>query len=197
MTTCFGSRSSRRFIRFWAGLLLLAPLAACGGDPNALSASDLPPPSSSYVLGSGDKIHVIVFGQPDLTGDYAIDGSGQIAMPLIGGVEAGGLTPTTLEQHIAEKLTPKYLQNPRVSVEVMAYRPFYIVGEVRNPGSYPFVSGMTVINAVALAGGFDYRARDDSFYLMRGKGDGRRKYVAYQDTPVAPGDVITVRERYF
>jgi polysaccharide export outer membrane protein len=148
-----------------------------------------------YRLGSGDRVRVIVFGETDMTGEYQIDGKGKLAFPLIGVVDAGGLTATELEKAIADKLSPDYLKDPSVSVEVMTYRPFYIVGEVQKPGAYPYVAGMTILNGVAMAGGFTYRAREGDFYIERG-GQGE-KVDAGPNTEVQPGDVITVRERWF
>jgi len=154
--------------------------------------------TEGYTLGSGDRVRITVYGQPELTGEFQVDGSGMLSYPLIGQVQAGGLTAKGLEQALIGKLKPDYLKNPSVSVEVLTYRPFYIVGEVRTPGSYPYVSGMTIINAVALAGGFTYRARENSFYLTRtGENGEKQKLTATPETPVLPGDVITVRERYF
>jgi len=161
-----------------------------------------PPPGSEqpadYRLGSGDHVKVTVFGQQDLTGDYAIDGTGRLAFPLIGAIDASGMTAHDLEKAIGTKLSPDFIRNPHVSVQIMSYRPFYIVGEVKTPGSYAFVSGMTVINAVALAGGFTYRAREDDFYVTHMGQDGKRvRTEASPDSRIEPGDVITVRERYF
>ena len=153
--------------------------------------------SSDYHLGSGDRVHIVVFGQKDLTGDYLVDGAGRISFPLIGQVQAGGLTASQLARAIASKLSPEYLKHPEVSAEVLTYRPFYILGEVKSPGSYPYVSGMTVINAIALAGGFTPRAKEDDFSLARTGRNGKRvKIDANQNTPVEPGDVITVHERW-
>lgn len=162
-------------------------------------ASQLPAGEpAGYRLGAGDRVRVTVFGQPDLTGEYLVDGTGKLAFPLVGQLSAGSLTASELEQAIASKLRPDYLKDPKVSVVVLTYRPFYIVGEVKTPGSYAYVSGMTVINAVALAGGFTYRARESSFYLDRTGRDGKKtRLEAAPETPVQPGDVITVRERYF
>ena len=151
---------------------------------------------AGYRLGSGDHVRIVVFGQADLTGEYNVDGAGMLAFPLIGSIPAGGHTADELSKEIISRLRPNYLKNPSVSVEVLAYRPFYVVGEVKTPGSYPYVSGMTILNAVALAGGFTYRAREDAFYIQRGNAKPAR-IAAEPDTPVEPGDVITVRERYF
>lgn len=171
----------------WRGA---AQTASAGASPAAVA--------EGYRLGSGDQVRITVYGQPELTGEYAVDGGGMLSFPLIGQVRAGGLSAIDLEKALISRLQPDYLKNPSVSVEVLAYRPFYIVGEVRAPGSYPYVSGMTVLNAVALAGGFTYRARESSFYVMRpDPGGSRTKLDAVADTPVFPGDVITVRERYF
>ena len=157
-----------------------------------------PPQDADYKLGSGDRVRIVVFNQKDMTGEYLVDGTGMLAFPLIGQVRAGGLTAHQLEKAIEAKLKPDYLRDPNVSVVVLTYRPFYIVGEVKTPGSYPYVTGMTIINAVDLAGGFTYRAKESSFYLTRTEKDGQKKRVdATPDTTVQPGDVITVRERYF
>jgi len=162
------------------------------GQTAALKADD------NYRLGSGDRVRVTVYGQPELTGEYAVDGSGQMSYPLVGQIRAGGMTAHELEKALIGKLSPDYLKNPSISVEVLTYRPFYIVGEVRTPGSYPFVSGMTVLNAVALAGGFTYRARENSFVVTRTAEDGSKsKVTAGAHATILPGDIITVRERYF
>jgi polysaccharide export outer membrane protein len=193
-------RVTRYGVEVLSTLALLALLAGCGGDSGALPASDLDPPSQ-YTLGSGDHLHIIVYGEQDMTGDYTVEGSGNLAFPLIGNVMARGLTTQQLERTLNSKLSPQYLKNPSINVSVTTYRPFYIVGEVKNPGSYSYVDGMSVMNAVALAGGFTYRAREDEFYITRDTPDGHgvadQKYLAYQQTPMAPGDIITVRERYF
>jgi polysaccharide export outer membrane protein len=157
--------------------------------PASVAAQD------DYRLGSGDRVRVIVYGETDMTGEYQIDGKGKLAFPLIGVVDAGGLTASELEKAIAGKLSPDYIKDPSVSVEVMTYRPFYIVGEVQKPGAYPYVAGMTILNGVAMAGGFTYRAREGDFYIERG-GQGE-KVDAGPNTQVQPGDVITVRERWF
>src|SRR5690606_40796847 len=109
-----------------------------------------------YRLGPQDKIQVTVFNEPDLSGEFELDGEGRVALPLIGDVTVGGMTVRNAEQTIAAELYPDYLQNPKVSIQVTNYRPFYILGEVKEPGGYPYANDMTVIQAVALAGGFTY-----------------------------------------
>lgn len=169
-------------------------VAPAPASPGGISTS----PPSDYQLGAGDHVRITVFGQKDLTGEYAVDGSGMLAFPLIGAVKAGGRTITELQAEISHKLSPDYIRNPSVAVEVLTHRPFYIVGEVQKPGSYPYVSGMSVINAVALAGGFTYRAREGSFYLDRHEENGKTvRLDATPETSVQPGDVITVRERFW
>ena len=146
---------------------------------------------------SGDRVRVTVFGQPELTGEYAIDGGGQMSYPLIGQIRAGGLTAAELEKDLIGKLSPGYLKDPSVSVEVLTYRPFYIVGEVRTPGSYPFVNGMTVLNAVALAGGFTYRADKKNVWIKHNGETTEQKSELTPSTVVAPGDTIRLGERFF
>jgi polysaccharide export outer membrane protein len=199
-------------IRFGARALVLAlilslGLAACGGGAPTAGSPAAPGPSASgdakavladtvYKLGSGDKVKVVVFNHEDLSGEFTLDGAGNFAMPLIGEVKAGGLTSRELEQRIVEKYKDGFLVDPQVSVEVENYRPFYILGEVKNPGSYPYVNGMTVLNAVALAGGFTYRAKQNSFLLQRG-GSGSQGGQVGGDQAILPGDIVTVQERFF
>ena len=185
-------------------LLLLLTVAACSSPP---ANTPLPPAAapaavnpataaSSYRLGSGDRIRLTVFRHEDLSGEFTLDGAGNFAMPLVGEVQAYGLTTRELEEKLAGKLKDGYLVDPQVSVEVMNYRPFYILGEVRSPGSYQYVNGMTVLNGVALAGGFTYRAKQNSFLLQRGGSNAEAVAVGI-DTPILPGDIVTVQERYF
>ena len=166
-----------------------------------LAAMLLPAPparaEAGYLLGPGDKIRVTVFGHEDLSGEFEVDAAGNVALPLIQSVPAQGLTPMALEKEISSRLEPDYLRDPKVSVEVLTYRPFYIYGEVMKPGSYPYVNGMTVHNAIALAGGFSYRARTSSVRLRRTKDGQQSESDVPLETSVMPGDVIEVRERYF
>jgi|SRR5579883_700823 len=155
------------------------------------------PNDPGYQLGNGDQIRITVFGQPDLTNTYQVDGQGMIQFPLVGRIHAGGMTAAQLQQEIVHKLSPDYIRNPSVSVEVLNYRPFYILGEVNKAGAYPYVSGMTVNQAVAFAGGFTYRAKDNNFEIDRTENGQRSKIKASGDTPVRPGDVITIPERFF
>ena len=184
-------------------------VAACDGPranapaPVAQQAASEPadatmPPDADidYELGSGDRLRVIVFGEHNLSGEFDVGGSGVVALPLIGQVRANGLTLSAFEDAVEAKLQDGYLTNPRVSVEVMNYRPFYIYGEVSEPGQYPYTSGMTVLNAVAVAGGYTYRANQGKVYITRGEGD-EVEYPASQAVKVLPGDVLRVPERFF
>lgn len=181
--------------------LMASALAACGGAPPApplpaAQTAQTGPDESSYQVGPGDKIKVTVFRHEDLSGEFQLDGGGNFAMPLIGEVRAGGLTTRALERQIVTQLEDGYLIDPQVSIEVLNYRPFYILGEVKNPGSYAYVNGMTVLNAVALAGGYTYRADQDDILLKRG-GTNTAGYQATGDTHLLPGDVVEVQERFF
>jgi polysaccharide export outer membrane protein len=154
--------------------------------------------SGSYRLNPGDKMRIIVYGQNHLTGDYSLDNAGMLSFPLAGQIKAAGMTPGELERSIKSKLDPDYIRGASVSVEVASKRPFYIIGEVRNPGSYPYVSGISVFNAVALAGGYTYRARENSFYIKRTDNNGKIvRVLADSNSVIRPGDTIQVRERYF
>ena len=162
-------------------LLLCAPASADDGD---------------YTLAAGDRIRVTVYGQDDLSGDFQLDGNGDVSLPLILNVAAQGQTPRELEQAITGRLQPQYLRNPLVSVEVLTPRPFYILGEVSAPGSYPYAAGTTVLKAVALAGGFTYRANAKKVRITR-EGEAEPFERAPLQTDVKPGDVIEVPERFF
>lgn len=166
------------------------------GVPGAARGGDAA--SGSYRLNPGDKMRIIVYGQNHLTGDYVLDNAGILAFPLAGQVRAAGMTPGELEQTLKSKLDPDYIRGASVSVEIASKRPFYIVGEVKNPGSYPYVSGISVLNAVALAGGFTYRARENSVYIKRTDKAGQIvRVAATSNTMIRPGDTIQVRERFF
>lgn len=153
--------------------------------------------SGLYKLGPGDQIRVTVFGHEDLSGEFEIDGTGRLSLPLIQEVMADGLTFRQLEQVITDKLKPDFLINPRVSIDVLTYRPFYIIGEVKRPGSYAYVNGMTIVNAVAIAGGYTYRAQEDDVLIIRADDESREKLSVNHNDKVFPGDVIEVPERFF
>jgi len=154
-------------------------------------------PEQPYVLGPGDRLRIVVFGQEGLTSSYIVDAAGNIFMPLIGGVAAQGLTTPQLSAAVAAKLRQGFIREPHVAVEIETYRPFFILGEVTFPGQYPFVANMTVETAVAIAGGFTPRAKKAAVDLTRPYGLQSTRATVPLYTPVRPGDTIMVAERWF
>jgi protein involved in polysaccharide export with SLBB domain len=152
--------------------------------------------SVAYKLGTGDKVRITIFNEKDLSGDFDVNDQGVVALPLIGQVSLVGKTISEAEAFITEKYGQNYLVNPRVNVEVLNYRPFFILGEVKSPGSYPFINGMTVVNAVALAGGYTPRANHDRI-MIKHISDPAAEQPTREDSVVLPGDVIRVLERFF
>jgi protein involved in polysaccharide export with SLBB domain len=150
-----------------------------------------------YKLGSGDKIRLIIFGEPDLSGEFTISGDGIVSLPLIRDVRAGGLTASQLQANVENAFKEGYLKDPRVSIEVLTFRPFYILGEVNKPGEYPYSNGITVVNAVALASGFSYRANQKKVLIRHAGATSEEEVPLTSMTPVAPGDTIRIAERYF
>jgi polysaccharide export outer membrane protein len=173
------------------------PAAAANSTPAANAMSAAPAQDDSYKLGTGDKIRVIVYGEPDLGGEFVIDSGGFLRFPLVGQIKAGGLTAHEIEDEVIAALKDGYVKDPHVNVEVESYRPFYIIGEVNKPGEYPYVSGLNAINAVALAGGYTYRANQDDVYIRHKAGSTEEKLPANQATQVMPGDIVRVAERFF
>lgn len=174
-------------------LLQIAPQQAVPQQMPQTQAS----PSQEYVLGVGDKIRLTVYGEADLSGDYEVGSTGLVSIPLIGDIVAAGQPLRQFEQNVRAKLAQGYLRDPRVNAQVVNYRPFFILGEVAKPGSYPYVNGMTVLNAVALAGGYTYRADKSGVTITRaGANESGEKKVPETFT-VIPGDIIRVPERFF
>jgi polysaccharide export outer membrane protein len=153
--------------------------------------------NAPYVLNSGDKMRILVYGQETLSNIYSVDGAGTISMPLVGSVKAAGLTTAALERDIAARLRNGFIREPNVSIEIEQYRPFYVLGEVTQSGQYPYVSGMTAQTAVAIAGGFSPRAVRDGVEISR-QIDARVVTGFVPLTyPLRPGDTINVKERWF
>lgn len=176
----------------FAIFLLFSSLVAAAASEEATGPVD-----ENYRLGPGDSLEVDVFNQDDLSGEYTLDGSGRFSMHLIGQVDANGMTAAELEVELVSRLKPDYLVNPRVSVSVLSYRPFYIIGEVGQPNAYPFVDGMTYLNAIAIAGGYTYRAKKDIVFVTRA-GDAENEELRLGvNERVQPGDIIRVDERMF
>jgi len=177
-------------------LLALVVLAGCTGT-GVLSETPLQGQDAPYRLDSGDRLRVIVFGQTDLSGEYSVDGAGQISIPLMSPVPARGLTTDELEASLVASLSQTLLRDPSVSVEVLAFRPFFILGEVTNAGQYPFVAGMSVKTAVAIAGGYTYRANERTAIITRNLGDRIVEIGVESSEAVQPGDTVLIKERYF
>lgn len=152
---------------------------------------------TSYTLGSGDKLRVVVFGQEGLSASYSVDTAGNITMPLIGAVRARGLTTAGLQQAVVAKLRNGYVREPHVAVEVEIYRPFFILGEVTLPGQYAYVPNMTVETAVAIAGGYTPRAFKRQIEISRPVDGLTEKRVVSPNYPVRPGDTVHIAERWF
>jgi polysaccharide biosynthesis/export protein len=171
------------------------PLAITPGPPGAPGVPANP--YGVYRLDSGDRLRVIVFGQDNLSRVYSVDTSGNVSLPLIGSVRARGLSTVQLGLDIEAELRRKYIKDPKVSVEVDVYRPFFILGEVRRPGQYPYVNAMTVEGAVAVAEGYTERAKKRVMRLTRKFGGPMSTVMVPPDYPVQPGDTIYVLERIF
>jgi polysaccharide biosynthesis/export protein len=150
-----------------------------------------------YHLDAGDKLRVVVYGQEGLTNTYSISAGGTITMPLIGPVPARGRAPQGLAAEIAARLRNGFIREPSVAVEIEAYRPFFILGEVQAPGQYPYVPNMTAESAVAIAGGFSPRARKDRVTITHTDAAGTARIVVPPGTPISPGDTVLVGERWF
>lgn len=172
-------------------------LSACAGS--------LPPPGSAayqpteYHLAAGDRLRITVFGEDTLSREYVVSSAGDLSFPLLGDVSVAGSTVAALQKTLAAQLADGYVNDPRVNVEVLNYRPFYILGEVGKAGEYPFSDGLTVLQAVALAGGFSYRADQRRIFIRRADGGREESYDISPDKSVyvAPGDTIRVGERFF
>lgn len=149
-----------------------------------------------YLLDTGDKLRVFVYGQPNLSRIYTVDQGGLITVPLIGAVKARGLTTFDLEGVIRRRLGAEYVRNPQITVDIQQNRPFFILGEVRNAGQYPYVSGMTVETAIAIAGGYTERASERSYRVTRRVNGFTEQIEAPSDYAVKPGDTIFVYERF-
>ncbi len=176
---------------------LLVLLVACGGP-----GSRLPPlpetQSSDYRFGVGDQIRLISFDDQRLSGEFRVNDTGSLSLPLIGSVQAAGRTQQELQASIVNTMrTAGLFQRPSIAVEVVNYRPIFVLGQVSRPGQYPYQPGMTVLTAVAIAGGFTYRAEEDVVSVTRNTGSSAIEGRAERSTLVQPGDVINVFERRF
>jgi len=191
-----------RFAAFSLLLTLSLVASACSGgitarpvseaERQALEKAALGPP----LLQAGEKIRVTVYGEASLSGDYQIDPSGFVSLPLAGTVKAADLTQQELEQELAVKFSSGYLKNPKITVSIAEFRPFYIVGEVEHPGSYPFTGGLTALSAIAIAGGTTYRASQSRVLIQHSGENIMHQYDLSAPIPILPGDIIQVPRRY-
>lgn len=166
--------------------------AGFAGGPHAVADTDGP-----YLLDTGDRLRVFVYGQPNLSRAYTIDHDGRITVPLIGSVEARGRTAANVESSIRHRLSTEFVRDPEVTVDILQNRPFFILGEVKTAGQYPYVSGMTIETAIAIAGGYSERASDRSFRITRRINGFVEQIEAPSDYVVQPGDTVYVYERFF
>ncbi|MDB5501138.1 MAG: polysaccharide biosynthesis protein [Tardiphaga sp.] len=181
-----------------AGLCLFLMLAAANAISSVPAAAQgQQAASGAYTLGPTDRIRLKVYGEADISGEYEIDSNGYASIPLAGRIKAAGLTTGQLERSIAAALSKGIVRDPRVNIEIALYRPYYILGEVKKSGEYPYRIGMTILDAVASAGGFTYRANESKVFLRRAGGATEEVYPLDAPVRVFPGDNIRIPERYF
>jgi polysaccharide export outer membrane protein len=199
-----GPGRPRAALRLAVLVAISVALAGCAGNVGGISTASTgadtktiaqaPPPPK---LENGDKLRVTVFNEPQLSGEFTVDGSGSIAFPLIGQVEVANLDGREVEQRLTERLAGRYLVNPKIAVEIVSHRPFYVLGEVVKAGEYPYRPGLNAVSAIALAGGFTPRAATN-YIILRRANDSKPQEVALEPgVLIHPGDMITVPERLF
>ena len=186
----FSDHIKTNFVR--SALVVLVGVMAMIAGPMSLVFAD------EYKLGAGDKIRVVVLADPEFSGEYEVDAAGNISARMIGRLAVIGMTTAQLEATLAERYrSGGYLRNPRLSVELLSARPFFILGEVSKPGSYPYVAGLTVAQAVAISGGYTRRASSSRIKIKRfGSAAGAEESVT-EDSLINPGDIVRVPERFF
>lgn len=195
-------------IRLALTLVALAFVSNCSGisddfvelnqssvTATATGLSDARP--GAYQLGAGDRIRVIVFGESELSGEFLVDDGGRVDLPLIGDVAAGGNTLAEFESEVISAFKNGYLKDPKISVEVLNYRPYFIVGEVESGGEFSYKGGMTVQDAVSIAGGYTYRANIRTAFIRKAGQDKEIRVNLAQRVPISPGDNIRIPERLF
>jgi polysaccharide export outer membrane protein len=180
--------------------LIIALMAACSTLPAQGRISEVQIPGSGvrgYTLGSGDEVKVTIFDEPDLSGTFVVDGQGTMTLPLIGQIDVANLSVNETSRLLETRLRDGWLRDPKVSAELVKGRPYYILGEVNKPGEYAYVAGLTVMKAVASAGGFAYRADKSGILVKSADSPNEREVELSPTTPVQPGDTIRIRERFF
>jgi polysaccharide export outer membrane protein len=178
-----------------------APVQSAAVSPNSPAVLDTSATTFSmdnYILGPNDKVKISVYAEAGLTGEYVISSDGKISLPLVGNVSAAGKSVKQFQDElVAAYRDGGYLKDPKITAEVVSARPFFILGEVKIPGQYPCLNGMTVMNAVATAGGFTYRAANDTVFIRHPGEAAEHKEKLSDTTPVFPGDTIRIDERWF
>jgi polysaccharide export outer membrane protein len=169
----------------------LPPVSAEELQAMSLAATTAPP------LQRGDKLRITVYGEDKIGGDYEIDPGGSVTLPLTGTIHAAGMTREAFQRLLAQKLRSEYLKDPQVSVDVIAFRPIYVLGEVEKPGEYPFRAALNVVTATTLAGGVTYRGSRTTVLIQHSGETAPKQYPQAPTVPVFPGDTIQVPERYF
>ena len=169
-----------------------APVRIVPASPLGASIASQP-----YRIGAGDRLRINTFGEDRFSGEFLVNGDGQIVFPLFGNIPARGLTTSDLAASIATRLQPDYVRDPRVTAEVISFRPVYVLGEVARPGEYPYTEGMTIYALIAKAGGLSYRANSKNIYV-RHENDGTEQRLRLQSsTRILPGDTIRIPQRFF
>ncbi len=178
----------------WLGLAASLGLTACADTPPPVTNAGAP---SAYRLGPGDRLQIAVYGEKDLSGEFDVDDTGSIAFPLVGAYPVNNMTPRQVETGLGDRLKRGLVTEPKVNVSVIRYRPIFILGEVQKPGVYEYYNGITVLNAVAFAGGYTYRARNSKITVVRANNGERRPEPVGEATLLQPGDIIMIPERWF
>lgn len=191
----------RMIIRGRRGVLLLATglgaaLTGCA-VPNQPREQQVSGPPPTLRIGPGDRVQVTVFGVTEMTGEFLVSDSGTISLPLAGQVPMANMTTRQAEESLTQRLAQGLVQNPQVSINVTRYRQVFVVGEVQRPGGYDYFSGLTVLNAIALGGGYSVRADPRRLTVVRAADPSRRAEQATEATYLAPGDTVQVPERWF
>jgi protein involved in polysaccharide export with SLBB domain len=189
-----------RWARYAAALAIVFLLGGCYTDFGPVVVAPVPAGPATTVstlIQPGDQINMIVYGEANLTGLYIVNPSGTLSLPLIGTIRAAGRTRTEVERDITNRYNQGYLQEPKITISVAQFRPFYIMGEAEHPGQYPYYSGLNVLTAISTAGGLTYRGSRTTVLIERAGEDVWKEYPMVADVPVLPGDLIRIPERYF
>ena len=184
-----------RSVAFAVVAMLCLPISGC--QTTRVSSTPVTAAVTDYTLGVGDKVRINVYGQAELTNEYIVEPNGTISMPLIGTVGAAGYSSNEVKDLIVAKLQPDYMVDPQVSVEVTGFRSMYVLGEVQNPGKYEYVPNMTVMQAVAIAGGYTYRANEGGAEVTRHVKGALNTFNVDEKTMLKPGDTILIKRRWF